>query len=81
MEWMTLDIEDAASIQRFAKQAAEKYPKLNVLINNAGIMKLEDLRMVAGTEVAEKTIAINLLGPIRLTTALLPCCGSNPIRR
>jgi uncharacterized oxidoreductase len=35
-------------------------------------MKLEDLRTAAGTEIAEETIAINLLGPIRLTTALLP---------
>jgi uncharacterized oxidoreductase len=72
MRWMTLDIEDAANIREFAKQVAEKYPKLNVLINNAGIMKLEDLRTAAGTEVAEQTIAINLLGPIRLTAALLP---------
>ncbi len=72
MQWMTLDIEDAASIQAFAKQAAEKYPELNVVINNAGIMKLEDLCTAAGTDIAEQTIAINLLGPIRLTTALLP---------
>jgi uncharacterized oxidoreductase len=72
MESMTLDIEDSASIQAFVGQVAEKYPKLNVLINNAGIMKLEDLRTGTPTEVAEQTIAINLLGPIRLTTALLP---------
>jgi uncharacterized oxidoreductase len=65
-------MEDLASIQAFAKQAAAEYPKLNVLINNAGIMKLEDLRTATGTEIAEQTIAINLLGPIRLTAALLP---------
>ena len=78
MEWMTLDIEDAASIQAFAKRVTEKYPKLNVLINNAGIMKLEDLRTGAATEVAEQTIAINLLGPIRLTSALLPLLRQQP---
>ena len=78
MEWMTLDIEDAASIQVFAKRVAEKYPKLNVLINNAGIMKLEDLRTANETEVAERTIAINLLGPIRLTTALSPLLQRQP---
>ena len=72
MGWLTLDMEDLASIQAFAKQAAAEYPKLNVLINNAGIMKLEDLRTATGTEIAEQTIAINLLGPIRLTAALLP---------
>ncbi|MGB8477313.1 MAG: SDR family oxidoreductase [Acidobacteriaceae bacterium] len=75
---LALDIEDAASIREFAKQAAEKFPKLNVLINNAGIMKLEDLRTAAGTEIAEQTIAINLLGPIRLTTALLPLLRQQP---
>ena len=78
MEWMTLDIEDGASIQAFAKQVAAKYPTLNVLINNAGIMKLEDLRTAVGTEVAEQTIAINLLGPIRLTAALLPLLRKQP---
>ena len=72
MEWMTLDIEDGASIHAFAKRAAERYPKLNMLINNAGIMKLEDLLTGGGTEVAEQIVAINLLGPIRLTSALLP---------
>ncbi|HTU50958.1 MAG TPA: SDR family oxidoreductase [Acidobacteriaceae bacterium] len=72
MERMTLDIEDAASIQSFAERVTEKYPKLNVLVNNAGIMKLEDLRTGARTDISEQTIAINLLGPIRLTTALLP---------
>lgn len=75
---LTLDIEDAASIEEFAKQVAAEYPKLNVLINNAGIMKLEDLRTAAGTEIAEQTIAINLLGPIRLTTALLPLLRQQP---
>ena len=78
MERMTLDIEDAASIQAFAKRVAEKYPKLNVLINNAGIMKLEDLRTTAETEVAAQTIAINLLGPIRLTMVLLPLLRQQP---
>ena len=43
-----------------------------MLINNAGIMKIEDLRTGGGSEIAEQIIAINLLGPIRLTAALLP---------
>ena len=75
---LTLDIEDPASIHAFAKQVAAEYPKLNVVIHNAGIMKLEDLRTAAGTEVAEQTIAINLLGPIRLTAALLPLLQKQP---
>ncbi|MGA8287750.1 MAG: SDR family NAD(P)-dependent oxidoreductase [Acidobacteriaceae bacterium] len=78
MEWITLDIEERASIEAFAKRVQEKYPKLNVLINNAGIMKLEDLRSAKETDVAAQTIAINLLGPIRLTTALLPLLLQQP---
>ncbi len=78
MGWMTLDVEDPASIQAFAKQAADKYPRLNVLINNAGIMKLEDVRTGAATDVAEQIIGINLLGPIRLTSALLPLLRRQP---
>ncbi|MGO8719557.1 MAG: SDR family oxidoreductase [Acidobacteriaceae bacterium] len=78
MGWLTLDIEDPANIREFAKRVEAEYPKLNVLINNAGIMKIEDLRMAAGTEVAEQTIAINLLGPIRLTAALLPLLQKQP---
>ena len=50
---------------------AKEFPALNVVINNAGIMEGEDVTQ-SGTDVAERTVAINLLGPIRLTDALLP---------
>ncbi|MCU4180730.1 SDR family oxidoreductase [Bosea sp. BH3] len=71
MESMLLDIQDATDIARFARQAVERFPKLNVVIQNAGIMKPE--KVVTGdTAIAEETIATNLLGPIRLTAALLP---------
>jgi uncharacterized oxidoreductase len=42
---------------------------MNVIINNAGVMAVEEEIDLA---IAEQTIAINLLGPIRLTAALLP---------
>ena len=65
----TLDVADPASIKTFAARVIETHPDLNVLINNAGIMVAEDGIDLA---VAEQTIAINLLGPIRLTAAQLP---------
>ena len=53
------------------------YPALNVLINNAGIMKAEDIGQApAYVDIAEETIATNLLAPIRLTAALLPLLRS-----
>jgi uncharacterized oxidoreductase len=71
IEYLTLDQGDAGDIARFAAELADRYPNLNVLINNAGIQRPEDL-LLGDVGTAEQTIAINLLGPIRLTAALLP---------
>ncbi len=79
MHSLPLDIEDADDFQRFIVDLKAEYPALNVLINNAGIMKTEDLK--AGTDdlpIVESTIAINLLGPLRLTAALLPVLLAQP---
>src|ERR1700687_29837 len=79
MSSLTLDIEDPAKILSFASQVAALYPKLNVLINNAGIMRVEKLQAQQDDLAdAESTIATNLLGPIRLTAALLPLLQKQP---
>jgi uncharacterized oxidoreductase len=67
-----LNIEDADSIRTFAAKLTTDFPALNVVINNAGIMRAENLLQSANTADAEATITTNLLGPIRLTAALLP---------
>ncbi len=68
-----LNIEDAASIRAFAAKLTADFPALNVVINNAGIMRPENLlTQSADVADAEATITTNLLGPIRLTAALLP---------
>jgi uncharacterized oxidoreductase len=73
MTSLTLDIKDPANIRSFAAQMAKHYPALNVLINNAGIMRIEKLRAQQDNLAdAEAIIGTNLLGPIRLTAALLP---------
>jgi len=73
MAFETLDVADPAAIEAFAARVVERRPDLNVLINNAGIMVAEDLTAEpVDLAIAEQTIAINLLGPIRLTAALLP---------
>lgn len=68
---MTLDVEDAAAVDRFAGQVVGDFPSLNVVFNNAGIMKFEDLTGRRDLADAEATLAINILGPIRLTNALV----------
>ena len=73
MAFETLDVADPAAIEAFAARVVETRPDLNVLINNAGIMVAENLTAEpVDLAIAEQTIAINLLGPIRLTAALLP---------
>jgi uncharacterized oxidoreductase len=70
---LTLDIAGPAKIRSFAVEVAKRYPALNVLINNAGIMRVEKLKaQQEDLADAESMIATNLLGPIRLTAALLP---------
>jgi len=79
MTSLTLDIEDPASIRSFAAEVTRQYPSLNVLINNAGIMRVEKLlSQQEDLADAEAIITTNLLGPIRLTAALLPLLQKQP---
>ncbi|MDE3194965.1 MAG: SDR family oxidoreductase [Acidobacteriota bacterium] len=73
MTALQLNIEDPENIRAFSTHVAVEHPKLNVLINNAGIMRREDLvQPPENLSDAESIVATNLLGPIRLTAALLP---------
>lgn len=66
MSAMTIDIADPAGIRAFAVEVAQHYPTLNVLINNAGIMRAEKLQsQPEDLADAEATVTTNLLGPIR----------------
>jgi uncharacterized oxidoreductase len=79
MKSVQLDVSDPKSIQSFAAQLMKDFPSLNVLINNAGIMQPENLGEAPNNlPTAEKEITTNLLGPIRLTAALLPSLRKQP---
>jgi uncharacterized oxidoreductase len=73
MNALELDVEKQSVILGFATRVVAAFPCLNVLINNAGIMRRENLlAQQPGLDDAESIVATNLLGPIRLTAALLP---------
>lgn len=73
MAAFTVDMADKASIAALAAEVIAAFPALNGVIHNAGIMIDEDISGAPGyLDSAEDTIATNLLGPIRLTAALLP---------
>lgn len=71
MHAMRLDAADAADITRFASDLLDRFPSLNVVVNNAGIMPYEDISRSRDLTEAHNVIHTNLLGPIRLTDALI----------
>ena len=77
MKSAILDIESEDAIHTFADRLKADHPKLNVVIHNAGIMKPEKLES-GETATAESIVTTNLLGPIRLTAALLPHLLTQP---
>ncbi len=78
----TLNVADAADIVRFAAALVSDFPALNTVFNNAGVMAKEDmLADPVDLSVAEATVATNILGPMRLTAALLPHLRAQPIAR
>ncbi len=71
MRSVELDIEDPLSISTVARKLVAEHPKLNVLINNAGIMQIDDVSRPLDDKLIVSTITTNLAGPIRLTSALI----------
>jgi uncharacterized oxidoreductase len=68
-----LDIADALAIPAFAQRLSKDHPTLNVVIHNAGIMQGEKMKQAPeNLATVEATVATNILGPMRLTAALLP---------
>ncbi|MCP3734444.1 SDR family oxidoreductase [Sphingomonas sp. RP10(2022)] len=75
---MTLDVENAADVEDFAARVIAAHPGLNVLFNNAGIMRFETLTSRRDLSDAEATIVTNVLGPIRVTNALIDHLTAQP---
>lgn len=78
IDGVALDISDAADIDRVAAQLIRDYPTLNVLINNAGIMPFDDASGRIDDAVSRRILDTNLLGPIRLTSALVEHLKAQP---
>ena len=80
MKSLTVDVADPEAVKHFADRVIADFPKLNVLFNNAGVMRNENLLENSDKQIAEAeaTITTNLLGPMRLTAALLPHLRKQP---
>src|SRR3984885_1332060 len=66
-----LDIRDPEAVKRVTAQIAADHPALNVLINNAGIMELDNVAGAVDEEMLVATVTTNLGGPIRVSGALV----------
>lgn len=71
MQSVELNVADPTSIAAGAAQLIAEHPKLNMLINNAGIMHVDNAASVVDEEMLVATVTTNLIGPIRVTSALI----------
>ncbi len=79
MHALTLDQDDPANIADFAAKLITDFPGVNVLVNSAGIMRMETaLDKKRDLSDAEASVTNNLLGPIRVTNALIEHLGQQP---
>ncbi len=79
MRGMQVDVEDSDAVETFAAYVREQFPRLNVLINNAGIMATEDLGAdTPDMSVSRSVIQTNIFSVVHLTAALLPILKHQP---
>lgn len=78
VEVMLCDVSDLGDIRRFAAEFLARERRLDVLVNNAGVLPAERTVTADGLEL---TFATNVAGPFLLTKLLLPLLrGSAPSR-
>jgi NAD(P)-dependent dehydrogenase (short-subunit alcohol dehydrogenase family) len=63
------DLSSLAAVRRLAVTINERFERLDVLINNAGVISTKRVETVDGNEL---TFTVNYLAPFLLTNALLP---------
>ena len=70
-EYTVCDVTDYSNVQNTIQKILEKYNKIDVLINNAGIWLAGDLTECEYERIS-KCIDVNTKGPIYMTKAVLP---------
>ena len=77
LDLVTADLESLSAVRGLAATLLKRYPRIDVLVNNAGAIFTEYRRTVDGIE---RTFALNHLAPFLLTTLLLDRLGQSPGR-
>ncbi len=69
------DVSDRGAIASAVLEVTQRFPKVHIVVNNAGVLLDEDRDTPASTMddlVLERTMAVNFLGPIVVSQAFLP---------
>ncbi len=72
------DAGNPADVEQLQKAVAANFPNLDMLINNAGIMRNLDLNRSRELADVTKEIEVNLEGPIQMVQAFLPQLKAKP---
>lgn len=78
MSAVELDVRDPEAIKRVTSQVISDHPSLNVLVNNAGIMQVDDVAAAVDEELLVSTVTTNFGGPIRMSGALVAHLKTQP---
>ena len=76
--WVYIELKDLDGIDKAAKEIAERYPELSLLVNNAGIpgdMSVDSQH--TEINVIQETLDVNFVGTFALTKALIPLLSKN----
>jgi uncharacterized oxidoreductase len=71
MHHVVLDVADPKSINKVSKELLQKFPDLNVVINNAGFMEFDDFSKPVDDSQALSLLTTNVMGPIRIASAFV----------
>ncbi|MFV0466861.1 MAG: SDR family oxidoreductase [Lachnospiraceae bacterium] len=71
------DVSDSQSIANLYSKVSTDFPNLNILINNAGIMRIVDFTDTQYEKICSE-IDVNLNGPIRMVHQFLPLLINKP---
>ncbi len=72
------DVANPEQRVELVAELKQRFPRLNVLVNNAGQVNVADLMQPEHVAILEAEVAVNLVAPVALTSALLPQLLAQP---
>ena len=71
-EWRQADLRDRSSVEEAAASILDVHPRIDVLVNSAGILKTvhADMRLADAERIWDEVVDSSLKGPFLLTVAL-----------